>query len=273
MNKNKISIIMGVYNCSFTLEEAINSILNQTYANWEFIICDDGSNDNTYEIALSYREKYPEKFIVIRNEKNMGLNYTLNRCLEYATGEYVARMDGDDISLPERFEKEVRFLNNNPEYAIVSTRMILFDENGDWGKSREPIEKPTIEDMVLHMPIFCHAPCMIRREAYLAVDGYTVDKKLLRFEDCHLWYKMYGKGYRGYNLSEPLYKMRDDKNAVNRRTLSSRLRAVYVKYIGFQLVKMPKKYYYSLLIIFLKSVGGGLIPKRLYKYLHTKKNK
>lgn len=139
----------------------------------------------------------------------MGLNHTLNRCLQKADGEYVARMDGDDVSLPTRLEKEATFLDEHPEYAIVSTPMIFFDESGDWGRSYA-IEKPTKHDFIKHSPVHCHAPCMIRREAYLAVGGYTEDKRMLRFEDVNLWYKLYAKGYVGYNLDEPLYKMRDD---------------------------------------------------------------
>ena len=121
---------MGIYNCAPTLAEAIDSILAQTYENWELILCDDGSADHTYNIADSYRQRYPEKIVLLKNEQNMGLNHTLNHCLDHATGEYIARMDGDDISLPERFEKELNYLLTHPEYAIVSSPMVYFDENG-----------------------------------------------------------------------------------------------------------------------------------------------
>lgn len=272
MNEDKrVSIITGIYNCATTLDKAIESILAQTYKNWEFILCDDGSKDETYEIAMKYKNKFPDKFIVVKNENNMGLNYTLNKCLKLATGEYVARMDGDDISLPTRFEKEVEFLNLHPEYAIVSTPMIMFDENGDWGQT-SVIEKPQIVDFVYNAPFFCHAACMIRREAFLDVEGYTVDKRLLRFEDCNLWYKMYGKGYKGYNLSEPLYKMLDDRNAFSRRTFSTRMRSAYVTYIGFKIVNMPKRYYYKLVVEFVKSFLIGICPPPVYKALHHRKH-
>ena len=89
-----ISVIMGIFNCGDTLSEAIECIVNQTFSDWELIMCDDGSNDDTYEIAISYKEKYPEKIIVLQNEKNRGLNYTLNKCLKQAKGKYIARMDG-----------------------------------------------------------------------------------------------------------------------------------------------------------------------------------
>ena len=269
MINKKISIIMGIYNCADTLEEAIESIIAQTYSNWELIMCDDGSQDNTFDVASSYKEKLGEKIILLQNQQNKGLNYTLNKCLKMATGEYVARMDGDDISLPTRFEKEIRFLENNPQYAIVSTPMIFFDQDGDWGYSTQ-IKNPRKEDFIRHSPVHCHAPCMIRREAYLAVGGYTVDKKMLRFEDVNLWYKLYANGYIGYNLDEPLYKMRDDKNAYERRNLRSRMNGVYVTYKGFQLFHYPWYMFFYIIIDFLKHVIKGIIPKRVYIYAHKK---
>ena len=210
----RVSIIMGIYNCENTLDEAIQSLLDQTNQQWKLIMCDDGSKDNTYKKAKSYAEQY-ENIILIQNDKNMGLNYTLNHCLEYVDTEYVARMDADDISLLTRLEKEINFLDDHHEYAIVSTPMIYFDEHGDFrvGKGNGEVIK---SDFIKGTP-FCHAPCMVRSEAYRKVKGYTVAEKLLRVEDYHLWYKMYLYGYRGYNLKEPLYKMRDDRDAKNRR--------------------------------------------------------
>lgn len=87
---------MGIYNFADILNEAIDSIIAQTYTNQEFILCDDGSSDDTYDVAKKYVEQYPSKFVLIKNEANLGLNKTLNNCLELATGDYVARMDGDD---------------------------------------------------------------------------------------------------------------------------------------------------------------------------------
>lgn len=268
----KVSIIMGIFNCVETLPEAIDSLLGQTFKEWELILCDDGSTDNTYSVAEEYALKYPNKIVLIRNSTNMGLNYTLNHCLKYAKGEYIARMDGDDLSLPMRLETEVKFLNEHPEYAIVSTPMIYFDEQGEWGKGTA-IEIPQIKDFVFHTPFHCHAPCMIRREAYEAVGGYTVDRRLLRFEDCNLWYKLYAAGYRGYNLQEPLYKMRDDRNAYHRRTPSARIRGVYVQWVGFHLVHMPIRYYPFLMLEFFKDLAIIFVPEGLYTTLHKRKLK
>ena len=258
---------MGIYNVEATLDEALESILAQTYTDWQMIMCDDASQDNTYKIAQKYAEKYPEKFILLKNSENMGLNKTLNNCLEYAQGEYIARMDGDDISLPERFEKEIKFLEENPHISIVSTDMFFFDETGIWGRTHK-LESPTPASF-LRKPPFCHAPCMVRKEAYDAVEGYSVSKKLLRVEDFHLWVKMYEKGYKGINICEPLYMMRDDRNAQNRRKLKYRFNAAYVKGYAVKHLNLPVYNYIFCIVPILK----GLLPSGIYKFFHRKTNK
>lgn len=269
---SKVSIIMGVYNCASTLPESIASLIAQTFQDWELIICDDGSKDQTYAVAKQYQQVLGKRLILLKNDKNQGLNYTLNRCLEKATGKYIARMDGDDISLPTRLEKEAEFLDSQLEYAIVSTPMIYFDENGDWGRSYA-IEKPVKRDFIKHHPIFCHAPCMIRREAYLDVDGYTEDERMLRCEDMNLWYKLYAKGYLGYNLQEPLYKMRDDLAAVHRRSMKTRMNVVYTTYVGFKLFQYPWYMYIYVVREFLLQFTKGIMPKWVYRMIHRGKIK
>ncbi|MDY2613681.1 MAG: glycosyltransferase [Lachnospiraceae bacterium] len=261
----KVSIIMGIYNCAKTLPEAIDSILNQTFLDWELILCDDGSVDDTFLVAEQYRNQYSGKIKLLRNQENCGLNYTLNRCLKVAQGEYIARMDGDDISLPTRLEKEVRFLDSYSEYAIVSTDMQYFDEKEVWGRISHP-EYPVKSDLVHESP-FCHAPCLVRREAYEAVNGYTVDEHLLRVEDYHLWVKMYAAGFKGKNIHEPLYQMRDDKNAYNRRKFKFRLNEAYVKLLAVKELKLPV----WMAIYSLRPIITGLMPRFLYNLLHKKR--
>ena len=263
--KPRVSILMGAYNCASTLEEAIDSIIVQTYTDWELIICDDGSSDLTYDVAQSYQRKIPDKIILIKNRCNQGLNKTLNHCLEHARGEYVARMDGDDISMPKRLEMEVAFLDTHPEYAIVSCPMIYFDENGDWGRGVRCGEvKKT--DFIRGTP-FCHAPCMVHKDAYDSVGGYSTDPRTLRAEDYDLWFRMYEKGYRGYNLSEPLYKMRDDYNAFRRRKFRYALNEAYVRWNGYKMLGFPT----YLWLYAARPIVVGLLPKPIYVKLHHKK--
>lgn len=265
-NKVTVSVIMGIYNTESTLAEAIDSIINQTFIDWELILCDDASSDRTYEIAKDYAKKY-SNIKLIRNKKNMGLNYTLNHCLKYATGKYIARMDGDDLSEPYRFEKQVRFLEEHPDIAIVSSLMTCFDENGVWGQTTA-VEYPTNLVFAKRTP-FCHAPSMVRKEAFDAVKGYAVDKRLLRVEDYDLWIRMYAEGYKGANILEPLYRVRDDRNAKSRRKFKYRINEVYVRYLGFKRLKQPvSKFPYI-----FRPLLVGLMPSGLYNLLHKKQFK
>ena len=262
----KISVLMGIYNCAATLPEAIDSILAQTYTDWELILCDDGSSDDTYAVAEDYRRRFPGKIVLLRNERNMGLNFTLNHCLEHATGQYIARMDGDDLSVVERFEKELAALEAEPELAVVSCPMIYFDETGDYGAGSVGSEYPAAAQLV-HGPIHCHAPCMMRAEVMRAVGGYTVDRRLLRVEDWHLWLKIYAAGGRGKNLSEHLYKMRDDRNAASRRKFKYRLNEAHMAALAVKTLGLPKWKY----IFVLRPILVGVMPGPVYRFLHKKK--
>lgn len=261
----RISVIMGIYNCGVTLAEALDSLLVQTYQGFKVIMCDDGSTDDTHQVAQVYVDRYPGRFILITNPRNMGLNHTLNHCLKYADTEYVARMDGDDMSLPGRFEQEIGFLDSNQEYAVVSCPMIYFDEKGEFRRGTSPGYSPTKKDFVNGTP-FCHAPCMVRRQAYEAVGGYTVDRRLLRVEDYHLWFKMYAAGLKGYVLPEPLYKMRDDRNAIGRRTWRNRLNEAHVRAVGYRMLSIA----WWRRVHVLRPIAVGLLPQWLYTRLHRR---
>lgn len=252
----KISVLMGIYNCSSTMEQAVASVQNQTYTNWELILCDDGSSDNTYEVAQALAAK-DSRIVLLRNDKNLGLNATLNRCLAAATGEYIARMDGDDDCVPERFERQLDLLEHHPEFQITSCPMKLFDETGEWGQTTVP-EYPSPEDVVSGTPI-SHAAVMLRKECMDAVGGYTVDKRMLRVEDVNLWIKLYAAGYRCHNIQEPLYRMRNDQNALNRRKYIYRVNSTYVRLQGCKLLRLGLKSYLKAFIPMI----NGLVPARL----------
>ena len=259
----RISVLMGIYNCASTLSEALDSLYAQTFQDFKIILCEDGSKDDTYAVAKQYAERH-DNIVLLCNERNMGLNYTLNRCLEHADTEYCARMDGDDISLPERFEKEINFLDEHPEYAIVSCPMIYFDEQGEFkrGCGRGEINK---EDFLLGSPI-SHAPSMTRTDALKRVGGYAVDKRLLRVEDYNLWMRMYAKGYNAYTLFEPLYKMRDDRNAKARRNWESRKNEFYAMRTGFSMLGLP---WYTQ-IYAIRPILAHIAPRCVYNIIHRR---
>lgn len=259
--KGTVSVIMGIYNCEDTLSESIESIINQTYDNWELIMCDDCSTDNTYKIANEYAKKYSDKIILIKNEVNKKLAATLNHCLEYAKGEYIARMDGDDISLPNRFENQINFLKQNPKYDLVGTAMIPFDEYGDRG-IRKSVEIPNNTTVFITAP-FAHATIMCKRIVYDQLGGYTTSNRTVRCEDIDLWIRFFANKFKGYNLQIPLYKVRESKNDFKRRTLKTSISATKTLIYGVKKLKLPFRYY----ILASKPTISGLIPKPiLFKY-------
>jgi glycosyltransferase involved in cell wall biosynthesis len=123
-----VSIGMPIFNCETTLRSAVNSILNQTYSNWELILIDDGSNDKTLEIANSFNDS---RIKVIADRLNLKLPTRLNQAIDLSKGKYFARMDGDDISYPQRLEIQVDYLENHPEIDLLGTGIIIFDRHGN----------------------------------------------------------------------------------------------------------------------------------------------
>lgn len=256
MNR-KISIIMSVFNAEATLRESIDSILAQTYTDWEFIICNDCSNDSTQAILDEYKAAYPEKFILLKNDENKRLAYSLNRCLEVATGEYVARMDGDDLSVPERFEKQIAFLQENPQYDLVGSAMQRFNNEGYADIVYAP-EKPDRNYMKKTVP-FNHATIMTYRRVYEKLGGYTVAPRTMRAQDYDLWFRFYYENFNGYNMQEALYLVREDMNAIRRRTFKVRWYAFQTTRIGFNLLGFPK---YLLVKAFFVTLIKSLTPYR-----------
>ena len=269
MHNPRVSVIMGIYNCAPYLQEALDSLYAQTFQDFEIILCDDGSTDDTYNLAFENSKEHPN-IVLLRNEKNMGLNVTLNRCLVVAKGEYIARMDGDDVCSTDRFEKQLKFLEEHPKLALVSCPMYMFDENGIWGQTHS-IPFPTREDVLAHAPCFTHAAVIMRADVYREVGGYTVSDYLLRVEDCHLWLKVYAAGYKGGNLQEPLYGMRDDRNAQSRRTLQARRNYIYMMLCGYRMLDRPWYSYSKLLYRSFIEIIKFVIPKNMYRYIHRKR--
>ncbi|MBS4179155.1 glycosyltransferase [Lederbergia citrea] len=258
----KVSVIMGIYNCAETLSQSIESIINQSFTDWEFIICDDASSDNSYEIACEYSNKYPNKIYILKNDSNIKLAATLNRCLSIASGEYIARQDGDDISIFDRLEKQVTFLDSHNEYMLVGTGMIPFDEKEDLGLRIGKLE-PTKEDVPINNT-FMHATIMMRKKGYKMLNGYRVTKHTRRAEDYDLWIRFFASDFKGYNLQEALYKVREDELAFHRREFKYYIDLSILVYLGCYKLKLPLKYY----LFILKPIIVGLTPRFLVRKYH-----
>lgn len=257
----RVSVAIGIYNCEETLAAAIESLINQTASDFEIIMCDDGSTDGTLLLARILATK-DTRISVYCHQNNMGLNHALNTCLKKARGEFYARMDGDDVCSPDRLAKLVAYLENNPGISIVSSWMKTFDSNGEWGLVRtKPL--PAKNDFLVGSP-FCHAPCMMRTDVLRELGGYGVEPFVRRCEDLDLWFRMYAAGHKGANIQEPLYSMRDDRNARKRRTFLSRINEAKVRLRGYKMLKLSLlKQFYA-----LRPIIVGLLPAVMYDFLH-----
>ena len=253
---------MGVYNPKTKMElfRATESILNQTYSDFEFIICDDGSNTETKK-WLAELATLDERIKVITNERNIGLAATLNRCLAHAKGEYIARQDADDYSDPKRFEKQVVFLEQHPEYALVGSNVHYFSENGIWGEFKYH-KYPENKEFMWYSP-FSHGSLIFRKDVLDKNNGYRVARETLRCEDYDLFMRIYMNGDKGANLQEKLYYYCENEDTIKRRKYSDRLIEVKVRarYFG-KLGLYPKGFIYL-----FKPVLVGLIPIRLLNFI------
>ena len=252
---SKISVIMGIYNCEATLGAAIDSILAQTYRDFELIMCDDGSSDGTYALAQSYAEKHGN-IKVLKNEKNMRLAYSLNHCLSVAEGEYIARMDADDISCPTRFEKQVEFLEDHPEIDLLGTSITVKD--GDELLYNRIYEYDPIKSVYLTASPFAHPTVMIRKSVIDFLGGYRVSPETMRCEDLDLWFRFAIAGYKGVNLPDPLYLYQESLADYKKRTVKAALgiRKVYLKY--YKETNAPFKYK----LMTIKPLFGEVLPAK-----------
>lgn len=261
----KVSVIMGIYNTKNKeyLRKSINSVLNQTFDDFEFIICDDGST-NDCEIWAREICKEDKRVIFIRNEKNKGLAYTLNQCLKIAKGKYIARMDDDDYNDLNRFKKQVEILDNDDNVDVVNCNSYIFDNNGVWGQLRSN-EIITNEDFLYNNPIV-HPAVMARKQAYDCVKGYRDLNKTIRVEDYDVFMRMQEDGLHIITIQEPLYYYREDKETVKRRKFKYRINEYKIRMEHFKklgLLKKKKNYIYVIKPLVANFIGNKYRRKKL----------
>lgn len=255
-----VSVLMGVYNCAGTLPQAVRSIIEQRDVNWELIMCDDGSLDDTYLVAKRLAEGH-SNFTVLRNPVNRGLAPTLNRCAARARGNLLARMDGDDVCAPDRLARQVAFLQSSPETAFVGTGAQFFDTHV-WSVLHSP-ERPDAKTLCRGNP-FVHGSIVMRREVFNAVGGYSEKDRHWRVEDYDMWVRLYVAGYRGAALQEPLYGLRNDMDAMSRRSWQARRNESVAIFGACRALGVP--HWRSLAA--LRPILLGLTPLRAYSWLY-----
>lgn len=206
----KASILIPVYNAEKTIQDTLNSIFRQTFNDFEIILINDGSTDKSHDIILSNQDTRIKYYI---NEKNKGLIYTLNKGLDLCNGEYIIRMDSDDIMLPNRVEKQIKFMDKNPDIIASGSSVIRFSPNKKEKLYTPPITPEEIKSRIyLGSPI--PHPTAIIRKKILSLYKIKYDTDYIHAEDYKLWYDLsqYGKLA---NIKEPLIKYRCSESQVS----------------------------------------------------------
>jgi len=225
--RTKVSVIMAVYNGERYLEGAISSVLRQTFADFEFIVIDDGSSDATPEI-LSRIGREDSRIVVVRQE-NRGQTLSLNRAVELAQGNYLARQDADDLSMAERLELQARYLDTHPSVAVLGTAAQVMDQKGAViGNLSTPQGAAQVRDALLTVratPV--HGSVMMRKEALAAVGGYR--DAFWVSQDFDLWLRM-AERFDLDNIPLMLYRWRRNPAGVYVTR-----RAMQLKYSGVAL--------------------------------------
>ena len=254
MKEVKVSVVMSVFNGEEHLHESIDSILNQTFTDFEFIIIDDGSTDLTCDILSDYEKK--DVRVKVFRQENKGLAVSLNNGISRSKGMLIARMDADDTALPERLEKQVAYLKSHPEVDVLGTAALLRSAQGEkLGVMVLPEEHESIIKIMYKTSPIIHPSVVMRRESIVAVGGYRED--LMRAQDYELWSRLFDK-CRFHNLQDPLliYSVRE------RLGLKSVFQAANIRLlVGWRIGRPVAAAFIALLNIFV----GILSASSLYR--------
>jgi len=219
--KPLVSVIMAAYNTEKYIAEAIESVLSQTYSNWELVIADDASTDTTADIVDRYARQ-DGRIKMIRLDKNSGQAIARNKAIEKSMGKYLAILDADDVSLPDRLLKQVEFLESNTDISLVGSSAELIDEAGKAiGTKRKPLSNKEIRFRLLLQTQFTASTVCTTKSAFMEVGGF--DTKYLYAEDYDLWSRLVKKGEKLANIAQPLVLYRMHSNSVSRKTETQKI--------------------------------------------------
>lgn len=205
----RVSVIMGVHNDEEFIGESVESIINQTYRNFEFIIVEDAPTDRTPDILDQYEDG---RVIRIKNDTNLGLTISLNQAFDHASGKYIARQDADDISQSDRLARQISYLDDHPDIACLGTSATLIGEKGGVIGHRRALTRPTLKDFLRKNQVV-HGSAMMRRDVLDHLGGYN--ELFSVAQDYELWLRMIDD-WPIHNLEVPLYRLRVHENSIYR---------------------------------------------------------
>ncbi len=267
--EDTISVIMGIkYNRNEldTLKRSLDSVLAQTYSRFEFIICERCSSLQAKQMLREYANR-DSRIKLIDGSSACSFSEQLNICLEQSSGAWIARMDDDDYSCPERFEYQLEYLKTHNDIAFVGCNVMLVQDGADVGIQRFP-EKPQARDFLFSMP-FIHPALMFRRSALKAVEGYSALPRCERCEDYDLLLRMYEKGLYGANIQEFLFTYSLPHNGITTRGFRDRVNEINTRYVRFEQLGLLPRYF----VYVIKPFFVWLLPPRLLVYFKKRKNR
>lgn len=236
-NNPKISVIMASHNGERFIKEAMNSILSQTFSDFEFLIIDDGSTDLTAIILNEYAGR-DQRIKIITNPQCLGLTKSLNIALGQAQGEFIARMDDDDISQKNRFEKQYDFMQKNPEFALVGSMAFLIDEKGETiGEKKLASDSEEIKNMLLFNNQIIHSSWFARNDILIKEGLYN--EKFKKAQDYEFVLRLASK-YKIFNLPENLLKYRILKTSLSRQNKEQQKFAIMARWLAITKYGYPK---------------------------------
>lgn len=261
-NKPSISVLMPAYNAEKYIAVAIESILNQTFTNFEFIIIDDCSSDKTWGIIKEYSQK-DFRIIPLKNDKNVKISKTLNIGIEAARAKYIARMDADDYSYPERLEKQFNYMENNPDIVISGGNIEICDENLFFLNVRKyNYNDQDIRKKIFMYSPFCHPAVIFKTNEIKKINMYNT--KYNSAEDYDMYFRIGNLGKFG-NIPEIILKLRtressiSQKNSREQEKLTLKIRKLAIKEYGYSMGLKDNVYF------ILQFTSMFLIPQK-YKF-------
>ena len=223
-----ITVLMAAYNAELYIRESIESVLNQSYADFEFIIINDGSSDNTENIICSFSDRRIRYF----SQVNAGLAKSLNKGLHLAKGKYIARIDADDVCYKHRLSEQLHFMESNPGYVICGSYADVTDENGGFIYTYKniPTTDAEIKRKIVYENCFVHSATFYRLDMALLAGCYYEPIKQ-HFEDYMFFFQILKHG-KGYNIQEPLIKYRLTPGSISSRARSKKYNKLVVNVVN-----------------------------------------
>lgn len=263
MNNYLISVIIPTFNAEKTIDRALQSVLKQSYKNFEIICVDDCSSDCTVQI-IKHVQKTDDRIVLFENAVNMKSAYSRNKAIQKAKGEFIMQLDADDVCFENRMVKQLEYLHNHPDIDFVGSNSFVFNKKGIYAKIKT-VSFPTNKDFLRTSP-YVNSSVMFRKKALLAIGGYRISSETKRCQDYDLYMRLYINGSFGFNLQDFLISYYRDNNYFKKINLYNRIGEMKFRYRNFKKMGLLPRYFIyifkPILVIFLPSKLLFFLSKR-----------